>query len=281
MNGLSGTVAVVTGAGGGLGAAAVARLASEGVHVVAVDLNEETAAKVVAALPENAAASVAVGADVSTSEGVARYVDVALDRFGALDHHFLNAGIAGSLADLTDVTVDEWDRVMAVNLRGPFLGVQAAFRHYLTTGTTGAIVVTASIAGLRGSNDLLAYTTSKHGTLGLIHGAAVYGGPIGVRVNGVAPGIVPTSIFGDAGRADMERRARTSPLRRAGRPEEIAGTVAFLLSDDASYITGEIVSIDGGANIQNTNRHGGGAGLWNPAPVDEALVERHRAGGIH
>ncbi|MDI9941077.1 SDR family oxidoreductase [Rhodococcus sp. IEGM 1351] len=109
-----------------------------------------------------------------------------------------------------------------------------------------------------------------------MHGAAVYGGPIGVRVNGIAPGIVPTTIFGASGQADMIRRAGTSPLRRPGTPEEIAGSVAFLLSDDATYITGEILSIDGGANVQNANRNAGGAGLWDVSITDETILRRHR-----
>ena len=176
-----------------------------------------------------------------------------------------------------DAEVDEWDAVMAANLRGPFLGTRAALRHFIKTGTTGSIVITASIASLRGAADLLAYTTSKHGVTGLVHGAAVYAGPIGVRVNAVAPGIVPTPIFGEAGIQDMKKRASTSPLRRAGEPDEVASAVAYLLSDDASYITGAVLSVDGGASVQNTNRWGGGAGLWDTASVDATILEAFRA----
>ncbi|MDJ0418518.1 MULTISPECIES: SDR family NAD(P)-dependent oxidoreductase [Rhodococcus] len=272
-SGLEDKVAIVTGAAGGLGQAAAQRLSEEGVKVVAVDLDAEAAQKSAADLPGEA---IAVGSDVSSEEGVEHYMAEAVKAFGTVDFHFLNAGIAGSLAELVDVPVNEWDKVMAVNLRGPFLGIRAAFRQYLAEGTTGSIVVTSSIAGLRGSNDLLAYTTSKHGVVGLVHGAAVYGGPIGVRVNGIAPGIVPTTIFGASGQADMIRRAGTSPLRRPGTPEEIAGSVAFLLSDDATYITGEILSIDGGANVQNANRNAGGAGLWDVSITDETILRRHR-----
>jgi len=275
LRGLTGKVAIVTGAAGGLGGATVHRLAEEGVNVVAVDLAESAAKEVAAAAPGRA---IGVGADVSTEDGVDAYMRAAVGAFGRVDLHHLNAGIAGSLADLVDVSVDEWEKVMAVNLRGPFLGVRAAFRHYLERGGVGSIVVTSSIAGLRGSNDLLAYTTSKHGTVGLVHGAAVYGGPIGVRVNAVAPGIVPTPIFGEAGMADMRRRASTSPLRRAGRPDEVAATVAFLLSDESSYVTGEIFSVDGGASVQNTNRRGGGAGLWDVSVTDEAILKQHQLG---
>ncbi|WP_461173366.1 SDR family oxidoreductase [Arthrobacter sp. Z1-9] len=270
-SGLRDKVAVVTGAAGGLGRATALRLSQEGVKVVAVDLDARKAKETADSLPSEA---IGLGADVSSEDGVQYYMDEATNAFGRVDFHHLNAGIAGSLSNLVDVPVDEWDKVMAVNLRGPFLGVRAAFRQFLQRGTTGSIVVTASIAGLRGSNDLLAYTTSKHGVIGLVHGAAVYGGPLGVRVNGIAPGIVPTSIFGKDGQADMIRRAGTSPLRRAGTPEEVAGSVAFLLSDDASYITGEILSIDGGASVQNTNRNAGGAGLWDVNAFDSELLAR-------
>lgn len=269
--GLDGKVAIVTGAAGGIGRAVVERLSAAGAKVVAVDARQSAVDEVVAALPHPA---IAVAADVATEAGVETYMDAALGEFGGAHLHHLNAGIAGTPAQqLTDATADEWDRVMAVNLRGPFLGTRAALRHYVRTGTTGNVVVTGSIAGVRGAADLLAYTTSKHGVSGLVRGAAVYAGPIGVRINSVNPGIVPTPIFGDAGIADMRRRASTSPLRRPGRPEEVAAAVAFMLSDDSSYITGATLMIDGGASVQNTNRFAGGAGLWDPSDIDAALLD--------
>lgn len=273
--GLEGKVAIVTGGTGGIGSAVVSRLSAAGAKLVIVDINGERAEAAAAALDGEA---IGVAADVSTEAGVEAYMAAALDTFGSADLHHLNAGIAGKPhTQLVDAEVDEWDAVMAVNLRGPFLGTRAALRHFIATGTTGSIVITASIASLRGAADLLAYTTSKHGVTGLVHGAAVYAGPIGVRVNAVAPGIVPTPIFGEAGIQDMKKRASTSPLRRAGEPDEVASAVAYLLSDDASYITGAVLSVDGGASVQNTNRWGGGAGLWDTAPVDAAIIEAFRA----
>ncbi|GAA2243806.1 SDR family oxidoreductase [Herbiconiux moechotypicola] len=273
--GLEGKVAIVTGGVGGIGSAVVERLSAAGAKLVIVDLDGDRAKAAADALDGDA---IGVGADVSTEAGVDAYLEAAVQTFGSADLHHLNAGIAGRPGvQLTDAAVDEWDAVMAVNLRGPFLGTRGALRHFAETGGTGSIVVTASIASLRGAADLLAYTTSKHGVVGLVHGAAVYAGPIGVRVNGVAPGIVPTPIFGEAGIQDMKKRASTSPLRRAGEPDEVAAAVAFLLSDDSSYITGAVLSVDGGASVQNTNRYGGGAGLWDTASVDAGLFEAFAA----
>jgi NAD(P)-dependent dehydrogenase (short-subunit alcohol dehydrogenase family) len=219
---------------------------------------------------------------------VARYLDVAVSHFGRVDLHHLNAGVAGSLTALPELTAEEFDRVMAVNVRGVFLGIRAAFRQFAAqppdpaagqdgaAGGSGAIVITASIGSLRGSADLLPYQTSKHAVLGLLHGAAVYGGPLGIRVNAVAPGIVPTDLFAatpDApgGKADMTRRASTTPLRRAGTADDIAAVVAFLLSADAAYMTGEVVSADGGASIVSSVRPSGGAGAWDTDAHDRAL----------
>jgi NAD(P)-dependent dehydrogenase (short-subunit alcohol dehydrogenase family) len=270
-----GMVAVVTGAGGGLGRASALRLASEGAHIVVVDINAETAAEVASTLPTE---SISVQCDVSSEKDVERYMSEALKKFQKIDLYHLNAGIFGSFETLPNISVDDFDRVMNVNIRGQFLGLRSAFRQYAAQKSTGAIVVTASIASLTGSADLLPYVTSKHGVVGLIHGCAMYGGPIGIRVNGVAPGIVPTDLFAAAasnsgGKNDMERRASTTPLRRAGSPEEIAGVVAFLLSDDSSYMTGQVVSADGGATIVNTVRPSGGAGAWDTAVVDKAMYQ--------
>jgi NAD(P)-dependent dehydrogenase (short-subunit alcohol dehydrogenase family) len=285
LRGLDGRVAVVTGAGGGIGSATARRLSAEGVRVVVVDTDERRAREVAAALP---GPSAWVCADVSEEADVTRYLQAAASHFGRVDFHHLNAGIAGSLTALPDLSAAEFDRVMAVNVRGVFLGIRGAFRQFADQGGTpddpGAIVITASIGSLRGSADLLPYQTSKHAVLGLLHGAAVYGGPLGVRVNAVAPGIVPTELFAatpDAagGKADMTRRASTTPLRRAGTPDDIAAVVAFLLSADAAYITGEVVSADGGASVVSSVRPSGGAGAWDFGAHDRGLYgsqARHR-----
>jgi len=276
LHGLDGKVAIVTGAAGGIGAATARRLSAEGVRVVLADMDEAGVRAVAGALP---APSAWIGADVRAESDVAGCVDLAVRRFGRVDFHHLNAGIAGSLAALPDLTAEEFDQVMAVNVRGVFLGLRAAFRQFAAQGGPGAVVITGSIGSLRGSADLLPYQTSKHAVLGLLHGAAVYGGPLGIRVNAVAPGIVPTELFAatpDApgGRDDMVKRAGTTPLRRAGTGDDIASVVAFLLSDDAGYITGEAVSADGGAAIVSTVRPSGGAGAWDARRHDAAFYGR-------
>lgn len=270
-----GRIAIVTGAGRGLGLASAERLADEGAHVVAVDLDGDSASATARRL---ATESIGVQADVSDEAAVDRYIAEAVSHFGRVDLHHLNAGVFGSFTPLPDLGLDEFQRVMAINVAGQFLGLRAAFRRYAIQDSKGAIVVTASIAGLTGSADLLAYQTSKHAVNGLVHGAAVYGGPLGIRVNAVAPGIVPTDLFADAagttgGKNDMEQRASTTPLRRAGTAAEIAAVAAFLLSEDSAYMTGQILSADGGATVVNTVRPSGGAGAWNAAEHDHAFYQ--------
>lgn len=272
-NTLSGRTAVVTGAATGIGEASARLLSERGANVVVVDQNGDGATEVAKSMPGPA---IAVRADVAAEHDVAAYMEAAADAFGQVDLHHLNAGIIGPFDPLPEVRMEDFDRVIAVNLRGAFLGVRAAFRQYLQQGTGGAVVVTASIGSLRGSHDLLSYQASKHGVLGVVRGAAMYGGPMGVRVNAVAPGLVPTELFASSGDApgagsDMEQRGRTVPMRRTGTPQEVAHVAAFLLSDEAGYVNGEVVSVDGGAAWVNSVRPAGGAGRWDPGDIDERI----------
>jgi NAD(P)-dependent dehydrogenase (short-subunit alcohol dehydrogenase family) len=256
LRGLAGKVTIVTGAASGIGAGAARRLVEESAVVVLVDQDGAGAEELSRSLGGE---SLVVEADVSREEDVVRYTKAAVDRFGRIDLYHLNAGIAGKLALFPDATVEEFDRVLAVNVRGVFLGLREAFRQYARQGGGGAVVTTASICSFGGGADLVAYHASKHAIVGLMRSAAVYGGPIGTRVNAVAPGIGPTNLLGPpaestAGDSGTSARARLAPLQRAGTTEEIGAVVAFLLSDEASFATGDVYSVDGGAVAVNPVR---------------------------
>ncbi len=249
---LDGKVALVTGAAGMIGRATITLLAARGARIVAVDCDANALQQAIAALPASAQA-LALTADVTQEDQVAGYVRGALERCGRIDVFYNNAGIEGDITPIVSTSLDAFRRVLDVNVVGVFLGMKHVLPVMLQQ-RAGSIINTASIAGLIGSNDIVAYTASKHAVIGMTKTAALECGDSGVRVNCVCPGLIDSRMLSAIveGRnpgptpVPNERVAERIPLRRLGRADEVASIVAFLASDDASYVSGSAYTVDGG-----------------------------------
>jgi 3alpha(or 20beta)-hydroxysteroid dehydrogenase len=246
-----GKVAVVTGAAAGFGLAVSTRLAEEGAKVVMVDWAADALHAAADKLGQ-----VPVVADVSKEADVDGYVNAAVSEYGRIDLFHNNAGIEGRMAPMTELSVEDFDRVWAVNGRGVFLGLRAVLKVMKPQGS-GAIVNTASMAAIKGAATFSPYIASKHAVLGLTKSAALEGGPFGIRVNCVAPGHIDTRMARDLTRqinpddpeGVYEAVSATVPLYgRYGTAAEVASLVLFLLSEEACYISGSLHLIDGGLN---------------------------------
>jgi NAD(P)-dependent dehydrogenase (short-subunit alcohol dehydrogenase family) len=250
LRGLDRKVALVTGGGAGIGAATARRLAEEGMRVAVVDWDGDAAERVAGEIGGDA---LAVAADVSSEDDVARFVALAVECFGRIDAALLNAGIGGDMGPLASSTTENFDRVFAVNVRGCYLSLRAVLQQLLAQGDGGAIVTTASALSLMGGQAYASYTATKHAILGLTRSVALEVARDGIRVNAICPGYVDTHLMGlaedaiggerNAARALMETGI---PIGRYGQPEEMAALAAWLLSDEAAYATGGHFPVDGG-----------------------------------
>ncbi len=245
---LDGKTILITGAATGIGRATAQLAAERGARVVVADVADEAAGQTVRAIADAGGEAHYIPTDVSDAASVKQLVLSTVERFGALDGAFNNAGISGDTAITARCSEDNFDRIMAINLKGVWLCMKEEIRAMLDAGG-GAIVNTASVAGLVGAAGTPVYSAAKHGVVGLTRTAALEYARKGIRVNAVCPGVIDTPMieqFTREGPVAREQLTQLEPLGRLGKPEEIAAATVFLLSDDSSFVTGTAMPVDGG-----------------------------------
>jgi NAD(P)-dependent dehydrogenase (short-subunit alcohol dehydrogenase family) len=242
-------VALVTGAGDGIGRAIALRYAAEGARVVVAEIDEAKGRATVDRITAAGGAALLVGMDVRRSSEHARLIDKTLSTYGRLDVACNNAGISGAMVPACDMTDDQWQAVIDINLTGVFLGVRSQVAAMLPTGG-GSIVNISSILGGVGFETTAAYTAAKHGVVGLTKTIALEYGPQGVRVNSVGPTFIKTSWLDNLPPPAQDMLIARHPLRRFGEVDDVASLVTFLSSAESSYITGCYYPVDGGYMAQ-------------------------------
>ncbi|WDF77209.1 glucose 1-dehydrogenase [Mucilaginibacter sp. KACC 22773] len=248
---MNGKVALVTGAGSGMGEAAAIMFAQAGASVVVADVNEEAAKAVAQKINAKGQAAIAVRCDVTDAEQVRSMVDKAVEIYGRIDAAFNNAGIQSPATDIADLEEDEYDRIMDINLKGVWLCMKYELQQMKKQGS-GAIVNNSSIGGLIGLPGRAAYHAAKHGVLGMTKSAAAEYAAKGILINAVCPGTIETPMVQkmiDSGDLPLDEAIKLMPIGRLGHAEEVAAAVLWLCSPAASFIVGQSIAVDGGFTI--------------------------------
>ncbi|HWA95875.1 MAG TPA: glucose 1-dehydrogenase [Terracidiphilus sp.] len=247
----TGKVALVTGGAAGMGLAAAWAFAEAGAAIALADFREDVAKAEAQKLVAAGHRAIAIRCDVSDDAQVEQMVECVVSEFGRLDAAFNNAGVMAHIAPTVESTRDDWDRVIGINLRGVWSSMKYELRQMQRQGS-GAIVNNASVGALTGNPGIASYIASKHGVVGLTRTAALEYVQHGIRVNAVNPGLIDTQIARDVVSGDEQAYndiAKNVPIRRAGRPEEIASAVLWLCSPGASYVVGHALTVDGGMTV--------------------------------
>ena len=284
MSKFAGKVAIVTGGASGMGRATVMRFLAEGAKVMVADLNDANGAETLAvARAQGHADGIAfLRCDVAKESDVAALVAETVKRFGRLDVAYLNAGVGGAFGPIAETSVEDWDYTFAVLVRSVFLGMKHTSLAMRKLGNGGVILATASIAGMVGGAGPHAYSAAKAAVISLIENVAAELGPHRIRVVGIAPGVISTPLLHRGKPERYEAQFKRQPWPDRGEPEVIADVAAFLCSDDARFITGETIKVDGGLLAQGMALFGTGkdatfirtAGV-NRGTTGEAMVVRH------
>lgn len=244
---MKGKTAIITGGGSGFGREAALNLAKRGANIAIVDISEEKGEETVKLCKELGVDAFFIKADVSKVDDVKNYVQQTIKHFGKIDMFFNNAGISGSGVKTLDCSEEEFDTIVNINLKGVFYGLKYVIKEMLKTGG-GSVVNTASLGGLVGMPTLGPYSATKHAVIGLTKTIAGVYGRDHIRINAIAPGTNETLMVKAFPQEAIKEMAEAIPMGRLGQPYEVGNVVRFLLSDEASYIHGAVIPIDGGAS---------------------------------